>query len=258
MTRTNTDFVWLSPAVRALFRTTTAADGSFVLRGIPQGAGMYATIAAPKFGSPMVSWEPTQAAGHRPGQPIGADQGSAPAARWTRPRSLVLPRIKEPAAVRGLPTAIPDAFGPRTLRRPRTAHSSSTACRRAGTESGPTSIRTGSSPRSRRPRSRCGPGGVATVEIALRAPAQDHRPGRRRPDRQGRRRNQPAILVARAGHVTWWWARPRPMRKVDIRSRRDPVRMRSGSTGLPKTYLVQDRRRTPRPRGRGRPDRRPT
>ena len=37
MTRTNTDFVWLSPAVRALFRTTTAADGSFVLKGIPQG-----------------------------------------------------------------------------------------------------------------------------------------------------------------------------------------------------------------------------
>ena len=61
MSRTDTDFVWISPAVRALFRTTTAADGSFVLRGIPRGAGLYATIAAPKFGSPMVSWEPTQA-----------------------------------------------------------------------------------------------------------------------------------------------------------------------------------------------------
>ena len=30
------------------------------------------------------------------------------------------------------------------------------------------------------------------------------------------------------------------MPKVDIRSRRDQVRMRSRSTGLPKTYLVQD------------------
>ncbi len=62
MTRTNTDFVWLSPAVRALFRTTTAADGSFVLRGTLQGAGMNVTIAitAPKFGSPTVSWQPTQ------------------------------------------------------------------------------------------------------------------------------------------------------------------------------------------------------
>jgi RNA polymerase sigma factor (sigma-70 family) len=55
-----TDYIRLSPEVGAVFRTTTASDGSFVLPGIPRGAGIFAAIAAPAFGSPAVSWDTTQ------------------------------------------------------------------------------------------------------------------------------------------------------------------------------------------------------
>ena len=75
------DYIRLSPEVTALFRTTTAADGSFVLKGIPQGAGIFAAIAAPAFGSPAISWDTTQAGDDRPRQPPGTDQGPAQAAR---------------------------------------------------------------------------------------------------------------------------------------------------------------------------------
>ena len=51
------DFIRLSAELTALLRTTTAADGSFVLKGIPQGAGIFATIASPAFGSPTISWD---------------------------------------------------------------------------------------------------------------------------------------------------------------------------------------------------------
>ncbi len=51
------DFIRFSAELTALLRTTTAADGSFVLKGIPQGAGIFATIASPAFGSPTISWD---------------------------------------------------------------------------------------------------------------------------------------------------------------------------------------------------------
>ena len=55
--RNSGDYHPAQPEVTALFRTTTAADGSFVLKGIPQGAGIFAAIAAPAFGSPSISWD---------------------------------------------------------------------------------------------------------------------------------------------------------------------------------------------------------
>ena len=55
-----TSFIRLSAEVSALFRTRTASDGSFVLKGIPRGAGIFAVIAAPAFGSPTISWDTTQ------------------------------------------------------------------------------------------------------------------------------------------------------------------------------------------------------
>ena len=60
MSRSNTNFVWLSPEVRALLGTTTAADGSFVLKAVPPGNGGYQQLAAPKFGAPMVRWDTSQ------------------------------------------------------------------------------------------------------------------------------------------------------------------------------------------------------
>jgi RNA polymerase sigma factor (sigma-70 family) len=61
ITRSNAHGIRLSPETAALFRTTTGADGSFVLKGIPQGAGISATIAAPAFGAPTVHWDTSQA-----------------------------------------------------------------------------------------------------------------------------------------------------------------------------------------------------
>ena len=48
------------PELNVVFKTTTAADGSFMLKGIPQGAMIHATIAAPPFGSPRISWDATR------------------------------------------------------------------------------------------------------------------------------------------------------------------------------------------------------
>jgi hypothetical protein len=58
--RTRGDAIWLSPEPSELLRTTTAADGSFTIKGIPQGAHLSATIAAPAFGSPTASWDTSQ------------------------------------------------------------------------------------------------------------------------------------------------------------------------------------------------------
>jgi RNA polymerase sigma factor (sigma-70 family) len=58
----STDFIYLSLDLTSRFRTTTAADGSFVLKGIPQGARIHAAIASPDFGTPSVSWDTTRPA----------------------------------------------------------------------------------------------------------------------------------------------------------------------------------------------------
>jgi len=58
--RNSGDYVRLSPELTALFRTTTAADGSFVFKGIPPGARVHANVAAPAFGSPTISWNTTR------------------------------------------------------------------------------------------------------------------------------------------------------------------------------------------------------
>ncbi len=59
--RSRADGIWLSLEPAALFRTTTATDGSFVLKGIPHGATITAILAAPAFGSPTVHWDTSQA-----------------------------------------------------------------------------------------------------------------------------------------------------------------------------------------------------
>jgi RNA polymerase sigma factor (sigma-70 family) len=61
LAKSNINGVRLSPEPAALFRTTTAADGSFVFKGIPQGATISADLAAPAFGSPTVYWDTSQA-----------------------------------------------------------------------------------------------------------------------------------------------------------------------------------------------------
>ena len=51
------DCIRLSPELAGPFRTKTAADGSFALDGIPPGCRVIATIAAPGFGKPWISWD---------------------------------------------------------------------------------------------------------------------------------------------------------------------------------------------------------
>ena len=55
--RNTGDFIHLSAEVTALLKAVTTADGSFVIKGIPHGAGIFATIASPAFGSPRISWD---------------------------------------------------------------------------------------------------------------------------------------------------------------------------------------------------------
>ncbi|MGP0068023.1 MAG: carboxypeptidase regulatory-like domain-containing protein [Isosphaeraceae bacterium] len=52
------DPLYLSPDLAPAFRTRTDAEGSFALDGIPPGCRVSATIAAPGFGKPMISWDP--------------------------------------------------------------------------------------------------------------------------------------------------------------------------------------------------------
>lgn len=54
------DFIALTDDVAGVYRGTTAADGSFVLRHLPQGASLEATVASNGFVSPSFSWVTTQ------------------------------------------------------------------------------------------------------------------------------------------------------------------------------------------------------
>ncbi len=54
------DYIRLSPDLSEKYRTTTAADGSFRLDGIPQGSAIQATFAARGFGKPRISWDTTR------------------------------------------------------------------------------------------------------------------------------------------------------------------------------------------------------
>ncbi|MFI5456457.1 MAG: carboxypeptidase regulatory-like domain-containing protein [Isosphaerales bacterium] len=51
------DMLRLSDELARPLRTKTAADGSFALDGIPPGSQVDATIAAPGFGKPGISWD---------------------------------------------------------------------------------------------------------------------------------------------------------------------------------------------------------
>ncbi len=93
-------YIRLSPEVGAVFRTTTALDGSFLLQGIPRGAGIFAAIAAPAFGAPAVSWDTTQTVSIVLDSRLGRIQGRlrTPDARsLPRPLSLGLLQASSPA-----------------------------------------------------------------------------------------------------------------------------------------------------------------
>src|SRR5205823_4266194 len=51
------DSVGLSAELTEPLRTVTAADGSFVLKGIPPGAQVQATVGASGFGKSRISWD---------------------------------------------------------------------------------------------------------------------------------------------------------------------------------------------------------
>jgi RNA polymerase sigma factor (sigma-70 family) len=58
--RRTTDYFNLSPEPAKFYQTKTAADGSFVLEGIPRGAGVQAKTVIPRFGSPGIWWDSAQ------------------------------------------------------------------------------------------------------------------------------------------------------------------------------------------------------
>ena len=167
MLRSNTNFVWLSPAVRAQFRTTTAADGSFVLRGVYHGGELYAAITAPKFGSPTVSWQPTQTVTISLDSRLGRISGRLRPPEGRRldlsfPLQLTSPRL--PAVSHGHSRCI----GPRTL-----STAADGTFRFDGVPPGRYTVwahfnRDGIIADKPEPEVEVGPGGLSTVEIALR------------------------------------------------------------------------------------------
>ena len=54
------DYLRLAPVLAEPFATTTAADGSFTLRGIPAGCQVQARVSRRGFGTPRVSWDSTK------------------------------------------------------------------------------------------------------------------------------------------------------------------------------------------------------
>jgi RNA polymerase sigma factor (sigma-70 family) len=69
-------YIGLSAEVAAPYRATTAADGSFLLEGIPQGARVEATITAQGFGAPRFAWDSTQSVTIALDHRVGRIQGS--------------------------------------------------------------------------------------------------------------------------------------------------------------------------------------
>jgi hypothetical protein len=59
-TRAANDYVRLTAALAKPLATTTAADGSFTLRGIPAGCEVHAKVTRSGFGAPRVSWDSTK------------------------------------------------------------------------------------------------------------------------------------------------------------------------------------------------------
>ena len=51
----------LPKSLQNFFEPTVNADGTFVIRGIPLGADIYATLAAPDFGDPHIGWNRARA-----------------------------------------------------------------------------------------------------------------------------------------------------------------------------------------------------
>jgi len=53
-------YLRLTPALAEPYKATTAADGTFAIRGVPEGCGIHATLSTRGFGAPRVAWESSQ------------------------------------------------------------------------------------------------------------------------------------------------------------------------------------------------------
>jgi hypothetical protein len=58
--RLSNDYLRIPPALAAPMATTTAADGSFTIRGIPAAAQIQARLSHREFGTPRVLWDSTK------------------------------------------------------------------------------------------------------------------------------------------------------------------------------------------------------
>ena len=188
ISRSNIDGVWLSPEPAALLRTTSAEDGSFVLKGIPHGASISATIAAPAFATPTVHWDTSQAVTIALDSRLGRINGRLrpPDAR---DRARVSPPVATLLGVRHAPSRSVRAAPVREHHR---GQGRQVPVRRlaAGPIRGRGLFRSGRS--HRQPAGKPGRGRPRRRRDARDRPparADDHRSGRRRPHRQGHRRD---------------------------------------------------------------------
>ena len=223
-------------------------------QGHPQGAGIFAAIAAPAFGSPTISWDTTRPTTIALDGRLGPDQG----------------RLKLPDA-RGLPDRL--GLGLHSSPQPSNAVPGpyEVFCQRDSRAGKDGTFEFDNLPPGRyvvkcvfrperyrrhqagtrdrgRPRRRC------AARDPAPAAADDHRPARRRGDRQGIAGVALQSFCMKTGKTRMCtWARPRPMPKDGTGSRRRPGTVRScrsrcqGPISSPNTG-------DPRPGGQGRPD----
>ena len=158
----------LSPELTALYRTTTAADGSFVLKGIPRAPGSSGDRGPGiRLAYDLLGHDP--AGDDRARRPPGADQGplKPPDARGLPVRSGSGRTLRRIARQHRRRPARTRCSAGRTRRPARTAHSGSTTCRRAGTWSTLDFDQDGLVRRQAANEIEVGPGAVARLEIPL-------------------------------------------------------------------------------------------
>ena len=133
------DLLRLSPELAGPLRTTTAADGSFAIEGIPPGCQVHATIAAPGFGKPRISWDATRPVTIVLDGRLGRIEGRLKPPDDARLSGKLSVSLRRKISREDRASAPFQVFYSQTVTADQDGASGSTTCRRAATRSSPSS-----------------------------------------------------------------------------------------------------------------------